>query len=120
MSAETDFRALLAAHAPLTALVGTRIAQTAVPEGSVYPLVVYTTQHDLEVALDGTVLVDATTFTAQCWGATAASARAVADAVRTACATAPVARGCTVVAEADAFDAELQRDAVALTVEWWT
>ena len=119
MSVETEFRALLAAHAALTALVSTRIAQDAVPEGSAFPLVVFACRHDRTVGLDGTLLADACTLAVQCWGDTGASAAAVADAVVGAVATAAASKGAAVIDRATTFDPEMALDGVQLTVEWW-
>ena len=119
MSIEDDFHATLAAHAPLTTLVGTRIAQNAVPPDPAVPLVVFSATHQLERGLDGAILVDACQLQVQCWAETAIAADAVADAVAAACATAPAAAGCTVVDRASTFDPELMFDGTVLTIEWW-
>jgi hypothetical protein len=119
VSVETDFRALLAGHAPLLALVGSRVALNAVPEGSTFPLVVFAANHDRINGLDGTMLVDSCSIAVQCWADTAAQADAVADAVRAAVATAPAARSATVTERSTTFDPELGADGVTLTVLWW-
>jgi hypothetical protein len=119
MSVETDFRATLAAHSALTALVSTRIALNAVPEGSDAPLVVYACAHNRTLGLDKTLLADQCTLAVQCWGATAVQADAVADAVVGAVATAAAAAGACVIDRESTFDAELGLDGVLLTVEWW-
>lgn len=116
MSAETDMRALLVAHAPLTALVAGRVALNAVPENSAHPLVVFTTAQVPDLALDNTVLGTLVTHSVQCWGITSAAAQAVADAVRGALAA---NANYVVLGEASAFDEELGLDAVQLTVERW-
>lgn len=120
MSIESDFRALLAGYAPLTALVGTRIAQNAVPDAAGQPCVVFNATHSLTHSLDNTVQLDQAAIATQCWAETAAAADAVADAVAAAVATAPAAAGAVVVDRASAYDAELGLDATVLTVEWWT
>ena len=119
MSIETDFRALLAGHAPLAALVSTRIALNAVPEGASFPLVVFATSHDRQNGLDGTLLYDNCSIAVQCWADTAAIADAVADAVLAAVATAPSARSATVSDRGTTFDPDLGADGVTLTVSWW-
>jgi hypothetical protein len=119
MSVESDFRALLAGQAPLTALVGQRIALNAVPEGAAFPLVVFTCAHDRTNSVDGTLLVDACTLSVQCWADTATAADAVADAVIAAVATAPVLRSATVSDRTTTFDPDLDADGVVLTVSWW-
>lgn len=119
MSIETDFRALLAAHAPLTALVSGRIALNAVPENSSFPLVVFAATHDRQFNVDGTLAYDACTLSVQCWADTAAAADAVADAVIAAVATAPAARSATVSERSTTFDPEIGADGTTLTVSWW-
>lgn len=121
MSVETDFRAALAAHAPLTALVGTRIAQNAVPQGSVYPLVVYTVQHAPELSLFNQTHADACTVNVQCWAETAAGASAVADAVLAALAADATAQAhdATMTLRDNAFDPTVGLDAEQLSIEWW-
>jgi hypothetical protein len=119
MSIETDFRALLAGYAPLSALVGTRIALNAVPEGSVAPLVVFAAEHDRTLGLDNTLLADRCALEVQCWAENATDADAVADAVVAAIATAPTAAGAVVTARSTTFDAEVGLDATILAAEWW-
>lgn len=120
MSAETQFRLALVNDAALTALVGSRVALNAVPEGAVMPLVVFTAAHDRTLGLNNELLADLCTFSVQCWGTTAAQADAVADAVIAAIATlAPAASGACVIDRASAFDAEIGFDGTTLTVEWW-
>ena len=119
MSIETEFRALLAGYAPLTALVATRIAQDAVPEGAAAPLVVFAGSHQRTLGLDNTLLADQCTLIVQCWGNTGAQAAQVADAVIAAVATATASAGAVVVDRATTFDPELGLDGQLLTVEWW-
>lgn len=119
MSIETDFRATLAAHAPLAALVGTRIALNAVPEGEDVPLVVYACAHDRTLGLDNSLLADQCAIQVDCWAATGTQAEQVADAVVAAVATAPADSGACVLTRAPTHDPELGLDGVTLTVEWW-
>lgn len=119
MSIETDFRALLAGNAGVSALVGTRIALNAVPDGVAYPLVVFGAQHQRILGLDSSLLGVQATLIAMCWAQTPAQAEAVADAVVAAVATAPAAAGAVVLDRAGTYDDELGLDGVALTVEWW-
>ncbi len=119
MSAETDFRALLAAHAPLTTLVGTAIAHNAVPQGTPAPYVVFTADYDPVLDMAGVRHATACTFTVQCWARSSAVAQAVADAVEGALALAPVARGVAVRSRASGYDEEADMDATVLSVEWW-
>lgn len=114
MSAETTYHAALLSHAPLTALVGSRVAMHAVPAGLALPYIVFTSRHDPQYTLDNTLACDIVTFDVQCWADTALEAQDVADA----CKAATTAAGALVVVTAGAFDAEVGLDAVQLTVEW--
>jgi hypothetical protein len=115
MSAETEFRALLAAYAPLTALVGTRIAQNAVPQAAALPYVAFTASHAPEFGLDNTLLSNVVTFSVECWAETAAAADVVANQVKAALLA--DARVCT--SRSSAFDPDVGLDATVLTCEWW-
>lgn len=119
MSIESDFRATLAAHAPLSALVAGRIALNAVPEGSGTPAIVYSVRHDRTLGLDGSLLADQASIEVQCWADTATQAEAVADAAVGAVATAPAASGAVVLDRTGTFDADMGLDGVVLSVEWW-
>lgn len=119
MSIETDFLAVLNAHAPLVALVGDRIALNAVPEGDSVPLVVFSTTHNRTLGLDNSVLADQCSLQVQCWAATAAQAQQVADAVLEAVLTAPAASGACVLSRSTTADPELGLDGEELSVEWW-
>ena len=119
MSIETDFRALLTGYAPLSALVGTRIAMNAVPEGSVVPLVVFSATHDRTLGLDNSLLADQCSIDVQCWAETAVDADQVADAVIAAIATAPAASGAVVLGRSTTFEPDLGLDATILSAEWW-
>lgn len=118
MSAETDFRALLAGHAGTAALVGDRIAHNAIRQGAAAPYVVFTATHDRIHNILGELLADQVKFDVQCWGSTAGQAEAVADAVDAAIATAPSQRGSVATTRASGYDDETGLDAVILTVEW--
>jgi len=115
MSAEADFRAALAAYSPLTALVGTRIAQNAAKQGDAAPFVVFTAEHDRTLGLDNTLLADRVTFSVQCWAATAVAADAIAEAVTSALAPIFV----PVLSSATGYDPETGLDAVMLTIDWF-
>lgn len=119
MSVEADFRALLAGHAPLTALVSTRIALNAVPDQSALPLVVYAVSHNRTLGLDNSLLADQCAIAVQCWADTATQADAVADAVLGAVATAAASTGAVVTERSTTFDPDIGLDATLLTVEWW-
>ena len=120
MSVEADFRATLAAHAPLTALVGTRISQNAVDQPG-RPLVVFVVRHDPILGLGGAGLGDQCTITAQCWGTTAEQADAVANAVEGALAAGSlaIAACATRTARGTVYDEETGADGTELTIEWW-
>jgi hypothetical protein len=119
MAAEAEFRALAVAHAPLTALVSTRVALNAAPQGSALPLVAYTVNHENRHTLLGdAVAEDIATIEAQCWANTGAAAQAVADALQAAIyAQTPVRKG-WVDRRSTGYDAELDLHAVVLSVQW--
>ena len=121
MSIETDFRAALAGHAPLVALVGARIAQDAVPEGSTGTVVVFSARHNPTLGLDNSLLADQCTLAVQCWSETGASASTVADEVTAAMSVQAQAQaaGACVTDRATTFDPETGLDGVLLTGEWW-
>lgn len=120
MSAETDLRAALVAESTLTALVGTRVVQNGVAEGTALPYVIFTSQHAFENNLLGQAMLDAVTFTIECWATGALAADAVADAVVLALTNhAPVANAACLTGRASGFDGSLGLDATVLTVEWW-
>ncbi len=115
MSAETDFHALLVAHAPLTGLVGSRVALNAVAPGSGMPFVVFACTHVPDFALTGALLIDDVTFTVQCWAESGEQAENVADAV---VAALPIAYAIT--SRVTAFDEDLDLSATVLTIQqWW-
>lgn len=119
MSIESDFHALLAAWAPLTALVGTKgIAQEVVNAGSPVPYVVYTAEHQLEHNLLGDVVDDTAALTVQCWGRDPLQADQVANEVVLALESAPLLSYAIVLNRQSGFDPELDLHATVLTVEW--
>lgn len=116
MSAESDFRAALLAHAPLVALVGQRIAQNAIEQGQPAPYITFTASHAPEYGMGGALLGDVVTIEAQCWAKTAVQAAQVADAATASLAlvdAAPTQR-------ATGYDPELGLDAIVLTSVWIT
>lgn len=112
---EADLSTLLGAYAPLTALVGTRIAQNAVPQGSALPYVAFATQQQPEYGLDNTLHATAVTISCECWADNAADADAVADEVQAAIEL----DGRVVISRASTFDPDVGLDATVITVEWW-
>lgn len=120
MSIESDFRAVLVAHAPLLALVpAARIAQNAVDGSGTGAAVVFVATHNPILGLDNTQLGDQCQLEVQCWAENAAVADAVADAVKAAVATAPAASGACVTGRSSTFDPETGQDGTVLAVEWW-
>lgn len=125
-TAAQAFRAALASHAGLAALVGQRIALNAITVDAPAPYVVYTLATEGQGA---TLLGDPAdddlryTITAECWAASAPDAGAVADQVAAAVHAADQAPGsnlcATVTARATGFDAETGLDACVLTIDWW-
>lgn len=111
MSAETELRALLAGYAPLSALVGTRIAQNAVPAGEALPLVVFAAVHSPTYGIDNTLLADEVTFSVQCWAVDGIAADAVADAAQAA-----VANWADVTGRETAYSEEMKLDSTVLTI----
>lgn len=118
-TAETQLQAVLAAHAPLTAVVDDRIALNAIPEGGGYPCVVFAVRTDALQTLSGALDELQASISVQCWAADPAAARSLADLVRAAIDTADAARGAYITSDTTAFDEELGLDGVQLEVEWW-
>lgn len=117
MSAETDFRAALVAHAPLLAVVPqARITLNAAEPGAVMPYIVFSASHAPEAGMDGTPLGDVCTISVQCWARTALQAAQVADLVTAAL----VPQGCPPTAREGGYDPELGADAELITFEWLT
>ena len=119
MSVETDFRALMLAHAPLVTLVSTRVAQDVMEQGKPPPFVVFTGQHDHTHNLLGEQVEDACTLTVQCWGTTSLQADAVANAVVAALAGAPAQHCVVVLSRSGGYDEDMGFHATILQVEWW-
>ncbi len=122
MSIETDFRAVLAGHASLTALVQGRISQNAVEQGTPLPIVVFGSSRDADEGLDGDDQVELCTFSVECWAETGIAAGAVADQVKAAVDAYDATQGAVsvaVVSRQTAYDGELKLDGVILTIEWW-
>lgn len=117
-SAEAQFRAVLAAHAPLTAVIGTRIALNAIPEGGGIPCVVYAVRTEPAQTLLGDGDKPQATISVQCWAADQLAARELADLVREAIDTADAARCAYVLSDATVFDEEMGLDGVQLEVDW--
>lgn len=116
MSAEAHFRALLAAHAPLVAIVGNNIALNSIPEGALPPLVVFITTQVPTLGLDNTLLDTQINHATQCWGTSSTQALAIANAVRGAVALDP---DYVVLTQDSVFDEERGLDGIELTIERW-
>ena len=114
MSAETSFAALLAGYSPLTALVGTRIAQNAVPQNEPMPLVVFAASHAPTLGLDNTLLADEVSFTVQCWASDAVTAASVATQVQAA-----IGARAEMVGSSDAYNPELDAHAIEQSFLWF-
>lgn len=119
MSIESDFRALLAGHAALTSLVGTRIAQSAVDNEPDYPCVVFDCTQTPIDCIDIARIDTRATIAVQCWAETSLAAGQVADAVVGAIDTAAASHVARLAERSTTFDPELGVDGVVLTVDWW-
>lgn len=121
MSAEADLRTDLLAHAPLAALVGTRVSVDKIEQGAARPFIVYTRQAtESTYTIDNVLHAQRITFELQCWADTRASAEAVADA--TAAALAASTRepnGIPVEDRSSAYDPDTDLEAVRLVIDWW-
>lgn len=117
MSAESEVRDALLAHAPLLAVVpAARISIDAVDSGLLRPYIAFSKlQRSTELALDNTNLGSSTQIDLLCVGTNRANAIDVAELVRTALATAqmPSDRG------AAAYDAENDLEVEIVSVDWW-
>lgn len=118
MSIESDFRALLAGYSALTALVGTRIAQSAVDNAPDLPCVVFDCAQTPVDSIDVPRLTMRGLIAVQCWAMTAAAAGQVADAVVAAVDTATT-HAARLTERSTTFDPELGADGVTLVVDWW-
>ena len=116
MSAETLLRAALAAHAPLAALVGTRIATDRAEEGWPRPFVVFSrTGCENHSDLDNKTLGAMVFLELQVW----ADSRAGAESVAQACQDAIENAGEAVTGRSSGYDPDLDVEASMLMVEWW-
>lgn len=146
-TAERDLRAALVADAALIALVGGKVTQNGVPEGTGTPYVVFTAVHAPELGLSGVVLADKVTFTIECWSTSALASDTIADAVAVALSNWGVTPSgppdyavvttdyflqdyvqgaaaigmspATVTGRASGFDGDLGLDATVMSVEVW-
>ena len=116
MSIATTFRSTLTGHSALTALVGTAIAQNAVPDEMTFPLVVYALRIDTDLGLDGTNLGDRADIAVQCWADESDDAESVAAAVRGALATVP--NNAIVISEQDGYDPDQKKHVQTLNIVW--
>lgn len=121
MSVETEFRAALLAHAPLVLLVAGGVVQDALPEGDLYPIVVFSVRHDRTHGIGNEVLVDQCAITVQCWAETGAQSEQVADAVEAALGAVPaaLAAGAVALGRSTTYDDNTGLDGTVLEVEWW-
>jgi hypothetical protein len=124
MSADTDLRAELLAHAPLLALVGApnRIAFDKVAQNTARPFVVLVRDEPIEeyTTLDGRRVAALLQFQMQCVGDTRAQAEEVADEVEAALrASTREPEGIPCSGRSAGADPDLDLEIVNLTVEWW-
>lgn len=85
MSAEADLLAMLEAHGPLTAIVGTEIHRDVMPESGAFPCVVFARSSTEPVAtIHGLVPAEFVTFQIHCNAETGGTASALADEVEAA------------------------------------
>lgn len=115
MSALEDFRAALAAHAPLVDLVGDRVALGAVDQGVQPPLIQYAGRVEPQRGLDNSLHATLTNIEAQCWALGGDVAGQVADEVEAALLLVDVV--CT--SRTTTYDPELGLDGVVMAIEWW-
>ena len=116
MSAETALYAVLAAYAPLTALVSTRIYPDAIPEDKALPAVVYSSESATpEVCLNNSIVATATRFRIAAWGTTRTAAAAVGDQI----VAALIATGVPYDNRASGFDPEVGQFADITEITWW-
>lgn len=112
----TALRALLAGHAPLAALVSTRLHADRAEQKTPKPFLVFSTaQTEVQRGLDGTEFGRMVLFEIQCWGDTRAQVEQVADAVEAAL----QADHRYIQARSGGYDPELDMEATLITVEWW-
>lgn len=116
MSAETALYAVLAAYAPLTALVSTRIYPDAIPEDKPLPAVVYSVESaNPEVCLNNSIAATATRFRIVGWGVTRTAASGVGDQI----VAALLADGVPYDNRFSGFDAEVGQFADVTEITWW-
>lgn len=117
MSAESELRDALIAHAPLLAVVpAARISIDAVTVSAARPYIAFSKQQRSDdFGLDNTWLAAQSTIDIQCVGSSRANAIVVADLVRDALRTAgmPSERGSA------GYDAENDLEVEIVTVEWF-
>jgi hypothetical protein len=90
MSVETTLVTELLAYAPLSALVGTRLAPDKVVQGAPRPYIVYVVEREPTHLLDGSVASTFYRVSFQCWADTRAGCEELADALEAALALSTV------------------------------
>lgn len=117
MSAESELRAALVAHAPLLAVVpAVRISVDAVAQDLAKPYITFVKQgYAAHLGLDNTLLADVSTVDIQCVGTDRPNAIVVRDLVRTALQLAglPSDRGTA------GYDPENDLEVEVVTVDWF-
>ncbi|MES2959801.1 MAG: DUF3168 domain-containing protein [Pseudomonadota bacterium] len=120
MSVETELHASLLAHAPLAALIGTRLAPDKIAQGEARPYIVYVVGREPTYHLDGTLATTLYTVRLQCWGDTRAQAEAVADALEAALLASTVEAGGIPIEERQTLaEHELDLEATEIVCEIW-
>lgn len=118
MTAATDLRAVLAAHAGLVALVSDRIRADLADELDATPFVVFKRVGiEPTYGLDNSELARKETFQVECWGDTRGSSSDVAEQVIAALKAAGLPPS---PSDPDALDPDIGARAVVLNVEIWT
>lgn len=114
MSAETTLKATLDGAAGVTALVSTRIYPDARPQDDALPAIVYARDGtEFVPTIHGTIALTRARLAVACFGATRASAEAVADAAQ----TAVLAAGFLALNRGADFDADTRTHIVTLGIE---
>lgn len=117
MSAESELRDALVAHAPLLAVVpANRISVDAVLPTATRPFIAFSKQQRVdELALDNTLLAVQSTIDVQCVGSSRSNAIAVAELVRAALRVGgmPSDRGSA------GYDADNDLEVEIVTVDWF-
>ncbi len=121
MSVEADLRTDLLAYAPLSALIGTKLAADKVDKAVTRPFIVFVVEREPHHTLDNTLQTTRYEFQFQCWADTRAEAEQVADALEAALAQSEAVEpgGIPVEARTTAHEPDLDLEAVNITCDVW-